>query len=337
VYFTDDDIDMPTMPDHLLNCAVYIYPSVEDAKEGTAIGGSGFLVGVRTNYEGRLNEHLYVVTNAHVIRKAGDTPVLRLNTKDGTVEILKTTALSWIRHPTGDDLSIRSITLSIEVHDFSYVEWPYEFLSDANMYLVGPGADTVTIGRFITHDGKQRNLPSLRFGNIAMMPLEPIEHPDGYLQESFLVESRSLGGYSGSPVFAYLPADPKRRNYPPKPHAAISKRQIKCIGVDWGHLSHMEPVLAADKKTPTDQKLWVKVNTGMSPAVPAWRLEQLLDDEATIMNREQEDRNLAKSRKENSSAVLDSVDASTETKFTKEDFERALKKASRKVEPKSKA
>jgi hypothetical protein len=31
-----------------------------------------------------------------------------------------------------------------------------------------------------------------------MMPLEPIAHPDGYLQESFLVESRSLSGYSDS-------------------------------------------------------------------------------------------------------------------------------------------
>jgi hypothetical protein len=55
------------------------------------------------------------------------------------------------------------------------------------------------------------------------------------------------------------------------------------------------------------------------------------------MNREEEDKNLARSRKQNSSAVLDSVDVPTETKFTKEDFERALKKASRKMEPKSKA
>jgi hypothetical protein len=193
VYFTDEALDMPRMPDHLLNCAVYVYPSAEDAKDGTAIGGSGFLVGIRTTCE-----HLYAVTNAHVIRKAGGAPVLRLNTADRGNQILKTDASTWIRHPNGDDLAIRPITLSLDVHDYSFVHYPYE-------YAVGPGTDTVTVGRFITHDGKQRNLPSLRFGNIAMMPLEPVAHPDGYLQESFLIESRSLSGYSGSPVFAIYP------------------------------------------------------------------------------------------------------------------------------------
>jgi hypothetical protein len=45
------------------------------------------------------------------------------------------------------------------------------------------------VGRFINHEGKQRNLPALRYGNIAMMPLEPIiQQETGITQESFFVK-----------------------------------------------------------------------------------------------------------------------------------------------------
>jgi hypothetical protein len=50
------------------------------------------------------------------------------------------------------------------------------------------------VGRVITHEGKQKNLPSARFGNITMMPVEPLRHMRGINQESFVVEMRSIGG-----------------------------------------------------------------------------------------------------------------------------------------------
>lgn len=50
------------------------------------------------------------------------------------------------------------------------------------------------LGRFVTHDGKQRNLPTVRFGNLATMPWEPVLTERGLRQESFLVEARSLSG-----------------------------------------------------------------------------------------------------------------------------------------------
>jgi len=61
------------------------------------------------------------------------------------------------------------------------------------------------VGRFIGHDGHQRNTPAVRFGNIAMMPDEKIKAADGTEQEGFLVELRSVPGCSGSAVYIYSP------------------------------------------------------------------------------------------------------------------------------------
>ena len=61
------------------------------------------------------------------------------------------------------------------------------------------------VGRFVSHEGKQQNSPAVRFGNIAMMQKEKIIDERGVAQESFLVEIRSLPGYSGSAVLIYSP------------------------------------------------------------------------------------------------------------------------------------
>jgi len=67
---------MPRLPDNFLDTAVYIYDSLEDAKSGKAAGGSGFLISIP--WEGEDGEHVYVVTNHHVISGA-NSKVVRLN------------------------------------------------------------------------------------------------------------------------------------------------------------------------------------------------------------------------------------------------------------------
>jgi len=51
------------------------------------------------------------------------------------------------------------------------------------------------MGRFVNAEGRLRNVPTLRFGTIAQIPIEKV---DG--QVSFLVEARSIPGFSGTPV-----------------------------------------------------------------------------------------------------------------------------------------
>ena len=70
---------------------------------------------------------------------------------------------------------------------------------------IGIGDEAIAIGRFINHDGNQRNQPSVRFGAIAQMPKDKIRTDTGE-QDAFLVEIKSISGYSGSPVFALTSA-----------------------------------------------------------------------------------------------------------------------------------
>ena len=67
---------------------------------------------------------------------------------------------------------------------------------------LGPGEDVFMVGRFVDHDGGPINRPSLRFGNISVMP-SPMEQPNGGMVEAFCIDMHSRSGYSGSPVFVY--------------------------------------------------------------------------------------------------------------------------------------
>ena len=69
---------------------------------------------------------------------------------------------------------------------------------------LGVGNEVAFAGLFIKHHGKKQNEPILRFGNISAMPGEPVSTQYGGIDveiEAYLIESRSVGGLSGSPVF----------------------------------------------------------------------------------------------------------------------------------------
>ena len=66
---------------------------------------------------------------------------------------------------------------------------------------IGIGDEVITVGLFTAVPGVSRNQPILRHGNIAMFPVEQIQTGLGYA-DVILVEARSIGGISGSPVFA---------------------------------------------------------------------------------------------------------------------------------------
>src|SRR5207244_524977 len=84
---------------------------------------------------------------------------------------------------------------------------PDNFLTDKiiERYGIGVGDEVFMIGRFVNHEGRQKNTPTVRFGNLAMMPHEKIlDEETGLKQESFLIETRSIPGCSGAPVFIWV-------------------------------------------------------------------------------------------------------------------------------------
>jgi hypothetical protein len=74
----------------------------------------------------------------------------------------------------------------------------------ARRYGLRVGDEVFAIGLFTLHRGKTRNVPLVRSGIVAAMPGEPLEDPSSGIEYyAYLVEMRSIGGLSGSLVFAF--------------------------------------------------------------------------------------------------------------------------------------
>jgi hypothetical protein len=304
---------MPRIPDPFLDCVVYLYETVDDARVGTRAGGSGFAVIVPYD---PYRVWIYVVSNRHVVSRF---PVIRLNTSKGEFGELSLDTTQWIRHPDGEtDLAIASIDIRPSEYRFQGVlyiapdspdsvkSWKNQLITESLILAsgVGVGDDAYLVGRFVSHEGTQRNLPTARFGAIAQMPYEVIQTEAGG-QQAFLVEVRSIAGYSGSPVFVRIPA----HRYDKRPGLNIPLGPEfdahLLLGVDCAHLNSYQRVI--EKNDPhMDTGLEAQSNTGMAVVIPAWKLAELLDCEELKAMRDNDRREMQKKDREN--AVLDSAD-----------------------------
>jgi hypothetical protein len=87
----------------------------------------------------------------------------------------------------------------------------------------------------------KRTPPTARFGNIAQMPNEPVIIKR-FEQDCFLVEARSIGGFSGSPVFWHvLPF--AGGAYRPKGNLQLGPL---LLGVELGYIYDWTPVCGPD-------------------------------------------------------------------------------------------
>jgi hypothetical protein len=273
-YWAFEDRVVPRIPDEYFHCVIYLYHSVEDAKNRSvhSSGGSGFLVAVPSAYPGCM--HLYAVSCRHVVEVS---PVVRVNTADGNVDIIEYKNTDWI-FTDDQDIAVLPIALSKQQHQVNAL-LVSSFLTKEIIQRerIGPGDDVFMVGRFVHHEGYKRNMPSARFGNLAMMPGEPVRHKRNNPPEqlSFLADIRTVGGYSGSPVFVLprvIEVFPGNNVFIGLSHGHGAPPKMPwLLGVEWGHL------LDHDDK-----------NTGMSGVVPAWCLAELLNSPRVEESRRQE-------------------------------------------------
>lgn len=353
---------VPRIKDAFTDIAVYVYASIEDAEDGAAFGGSGFLAVVPHEGNGNLYS-FYVVTNKHLVKN--QTPVVRINRTDGgRPECIATHEDDWTPHPDGDDVAVLPIkvspkhlnVLAVGITDFVTPQ----IVIDED---IGVGDDTVMVGRFISHEGKQQNTPAVRFGNIAMMTGEKIAHPYGIEQESILVETKSLPGYSGSAVLIYSPCamndmsqlrQGKRRPplgtgviLPPGEIEALNfhmrSKGPYLLGIDFCHLQSKASIATGTDEKGNDVShpygWFVRQNSGMAGVIPAWRVAQVLNCEALMEKRRKETERI------NRSSATISLDVARPqcTQVTakgleipvqsENEFFDDLKKASRKITP----
>jgi hypothetical protein len=286
---------LPRLGDNLLDLVFYVYPNKAAAESGTGAGGTGFFVAVRSEAVDTVL-YLYAVTNSHVIKsipdREGEHPHLRMNGRGGTWLSGKVPKTHWVHHPNLDDVAVLSFTP--DTIDDLAIRWllvdHFATREVVEKYQIGPGDAVCMIGRFVNHEGREKNLPSVRFGNISMMPWQPIQHEWGYLQESYLVECRSLPGYSGSPVLVYQ--EPLQLGFKRKE----TMKQAHLLGIDWCHPPNWRRVRELDPKTNqwverADMK--VDTNSGMAGVIPAWTIKEILDGEPFMRERKANDQRLS--------------------------------------------
>lgn len=252
---------MPRVPDEFLECVVYLYPSIPAAEAGERVGGTGFIVRV----DERGTDFYYVITNKHVIEKGNCT--VRFNNTARAHEAYEYDERNWIKARNADlamylipdpdptRLDLRPVTVG-------------QFITREKIARldIGIGDEVFFAGRFINAEGTDRNRPSLRFGTIAQVATDVI---DG--EESFLVEGRSIPGYSGSPVFVYTLAGTPRSvvssGLPTQGYGPF------LLGVDWSHIYDY-----VDAKDDRGNALQFKIrsNSGMMGVIPVWKLQELL-------------------------------------------------------------
>lgn len=242
----------------------------------------------------------YIVTAKHVVDQASgkegkNDVLLRFNKTGGGIEYIKTKLSEWQAHPdhVEDGRKKNYIDVAVlgllnyktwgrrdifEKLDFVHLD-EEDFCTDEiiEKYSIGVGDEVAIPGLFHSHMGVVQNVPILRTGNIAATRGEPVPTSRGPM-DAYLVEMRSVGGISGSPVLTNMAVRPKIL-LPESPTAMRIEQSNKThylLGLIHGHY------------TITTQDEWVSktdlqvgdVNAGIAVVVPISKIAETINGSA---------------------------------------------------------
>jgi hypothetical protein len=263
--------DKPLMfiPDDMRKCVAYVGYRKADGSEHLA--GSAFFVGkiMAPDLENLMTG--YVVTAKHVIDsikgKGIDKILLRVNAKSG-LQWIETDLKKWKTHP---DPAIDVAVLRKSLNDsLDHRQWPTHGFAIPEIVVkerIGIGEDVFFMGLFSEHYGVTKNIPITRIGNIAAMPDEPVPTSLGPML-AYLVEARSIGGLSGSPVFVNVGGGLRGQFV-----RTLSKFYL--LGLMHGHFDAMDA--KGDATIVDDGFERTPVNMGIAVVVPAEKILEVID------------------------------------------------------------
>lgn len=233
---------------------------------------------------------LYLVTVAHVAKLLGGDPfVFRINNKDGSSLLCCFDDVVWHYHPDENvDVAVMEIDDDLPAgHAGRFV--PQEMLASPETVVheeIGVGDFCYTVGLFRLLAGNQRNLPVVHTGHIALLPGDekvPFSDRTGSGNtrhvEAYLVESQSLSGLSGAPVFVrpslYWALDPRvisERKSKDRSYVQVPRQDLFLLGIWQGAWdAPADQVIAADRGGD------VRVPLGIGVVVPTFKLVELLN------------------------------------------------------------
>ena len=143
---------------------------------------------------------------------------------------------------------------------------------------IGAGDEIFLTGLFSNHYGTKKNLPIIRTGHIALMPEEKV-HTDSMGDiDAYLIEARSIGGLSGSPVFVYI--SPMRAS---DGGVALGSQRFYWLGVMHGHWDIDESRIDGQSMDTVGRS----INMGIGIVVPATKVLEIINGEDFAKQREQ--------------------------------------------------
>lgn len=276
---------MAYFPPDLLKCVIFL--GYKDQAGKFHFAGSAFWVS-RAGPDDIKSEYrpAYLTTAAHVIdeiwKRGTDKRVwVRLNTKDGNQEAVETPVEGWRRHP---DPNVDVAVLKIGIGGYDHAAWPLE------QCVIGDKLDTIEsgdrkveladeicfAGLFYPHAGQRRNRPIVRVGTVAALREEPVLSRDNRPMDVYLVESLSIGGLSGSPVFIDIRTAkttlPPSYGYMAAAYDSASPARFKLLGLIHGHFGgDILPDATND-----DGEEIAHPNMGIAMVIPAEKIQGVL-------------------------------------------------------------
>jgi hypothetical protein len=265
------------IPHEVLKCVVFVFaktPNGDDVEMGTA-----FFIGYPLHDEPPQTElgAVYAVTAGHVIdsvkRLGNGKCYFRMNNREHGAQLREVPLDRWVQP---DDIRIDVAALRVDFDVFNQYDHDFipkdMFISGEFLRNVAPGRQLFFPGLFMPHKGERSNIPVMRTGSIAAMPIERVATATHGNIRAYLAEARSIGGLSGSPVFVYL------EEY---------MGPISLLGLIQGHFDEKYAIVCgADEKTGDDIAVErqtakeARINMGIALVIP-------LDDLETVLNSPQ--------------------------------------------------
>jgi hypothetical protein len=320
------------VPDDILRCVGFIGEVEHQDSRGVSgeLCATGFFVAIPCQSpELREMRCCYFITAKHVATDLeGRQAYFLVNAKGGGVTgITGVIGEHWFLHPTDATADVAAIQIKFdEEADMSAIALEHFGLPERLDRLhIGIGDETIISGLFTAVPGTTRNIPIVRHGNIAMMPGEQILTDLGFA-DVFLVEARSIGGLSGSPVFVRhtLSVRVTKQKDDSDDLFFGNGPGITLLGLMHGHWDIKESEMNKPSIIHDRQR---GVNMGIGIVVPAIKIyETLYAPNLIAMRKEQEKQLLKRNIPGTDSVKL----GEKEQPFTKAAFEAVLKKTSRK-------
>lgn len=271
------------IPDEIRKCVVF---ACCETGAGIRLAGTAFFVSYPLG-EAQFKV-AYIITARHVIEGISEKGIdqkvhLRMNLKNGGIALVETEVKDWIFHPKESNVDVAVLALTPKPDVVEYRTIPFEMAATEEIVKkeeIGVGDDVFLTGLFVNHSGSKQNIPIIRVGNIASMPEEKVHTEDLGDIDAYLVEARSIGGLSGSPVFAYLGA---MRRIGSDIQMGRKGPLFYWIGIMHGHFDLSKYGIDSVGE---DSIANVKINMGIAIVVPVWKILEVINQEVFAKARE---------------------------------------------------